>query len=368
MSTLALPFTDLARLKRRVTALAENRPAVYRMIDASGKVIYVGKARCLRNRMLSYFRAEYPDKAARILAAATDIAWDPMPSEFAALLGELAQIRRYRPSFNVKMNRRRRIGFIKISSTAAPKIYVGTTIASTDLRSYGPFTSVGRVKDGVRVLNDLLGLRDCALEMPITFAEQGDLFGETKRAGCFRFELGQCVGPCGGLVTEGEYRDRLAQAIGFLETASVEPLDRAIEEMNAASERREFELAARWREKFNTLAWLLAATVRTRSSVRALNFVYTDPGVYGDDRAYIIRNGTVRASTPAPRTPIERVAFQALVAEHAGTEPEKNTLDPEAVDEILLVIRWFRTHPGAWHRTGPLDEWLNEDALMPAAS
>ena len=86
MTTLALPLTDVGHLRRRVRALAENRPAVYRMIDATGRVIYVGKAKRLRNRLLSYFRARYPeDKAARIVHAAADIQWDLMPSEFAVM-------------------------------------------------------------------------------------------------------------------------------------------------------------------------------------------------------------------------------------------------------------------------------------------
>ena len=96
-----IPSTDLGQLRGRIRALAENRPAVYRMLDGTGRIIYVGKAKRLRTRLLSYFRAEYPDdKAARILYAAADIAWDYVPSEFAAYLGELRQIRRHRPYFN----------------------------------------------------------------------------------------------------------------------------------------------------------------------------------------------------------------------------------------------------------------------------
>ena len=89
-----LPATDLDRLRRRIRALTENRPAVYRMMSATGRVLYVGKARRLRTRLLTYFRAEHPDKQARILNAASDIRWDYVPSEFAALLGEVQRILR----------------------------------------------------------------------------------------------------------------------------------------------------------------------------------------------------------------------------------------------------------------------------------
>ena len=100
-----LPATDLQQLRQRVRARAENRPAVYRMLDADGRIIYVGKAKRLRTRLLTYFRAEYPDdKAARILYASHDITWDYVPSEFSAYLGELRQIKQYRPHFNYRGN------------------------------------------------------------------------------------------------------------------------------------------------------------------------------------------------------------------------------------------------------------------------
>ena len=76
-SLLPLPATDLEQLRDRVRALAENRPAVYQMVDATGRVLYVGKAKRLRTRLLSYFRAHYPDeKAGRILYSAYDIRWN----------------------------------------------------------------------------------------------------------------------------------------------------------------------------------------------------------------------------------------------------------------------------------------------------
>jgi excinuclease ABC subunit C len=365
VSTLALPLTDLGRLRRKVHALAENRPAVYRMLDPTGRVVYVGKAKRLRNRLLSYFRAQYPeDKAARILNAAADIEWDSTPSEFAALLAELRQIQRYRPVFNVRMNRNRRVGFIKISTGAAPKIYVGSTPGPAGISHYGPFTSIGRLKLGVRALNDLLGLRDCAMSMPMVFREQGDLFGSDGRAACLRHDFGQCTAPCAGFVTERAYRERLDVAVAFLEARTVDPLNQVVAAMTAASDRKEFELAARWRDRFDHLEWLLAAAVRARATITALNFVYTDPGVFGDDRAYIIRNATVCASAPAPHSPIEREAFRALVDEHRVCDPPASSLPAHSIDEMLLLVTWFRRHPTALNRTVPLDSWPDDTPVL----
>ncbi len=361
-ATLVLPLRDLSFLKRRVSMLAENRPAIYRMIDASGRVIYVGKAKQLRSRLLTYFRARHPDKAARILQAAHDIEWDYVPSEFAALVRELRDIKRCRPAYNVRMNRTRRVAFVKISAGPAPKIYVGPGAGGPDVRHYGPFPQVHRLRDCVRVLNDVLGLRDCALDTSIAFAEQCDLFQPTRRAACLRHELGTCLGPCAGFVTERDYFERLQAAVDFCEGRGIVPVQTVIRTMMHASARNEYELAARWRERFDALTWLLAACTRAHASLEAMSFVYTDPGTYGDDRAYVIRRGTVRAAAPAPRTPIEREAFRALVAEHVDGPSDPGPIPSDAIDETVLILSWFRRHPRALRRTVALTDWLKRNA------
>lgn len=355
---LPLPAADLGQLRARVRALAENRPGTYRMLDATGAVIYVGKAKRVRTRLLSYFRAQYPaDKASRILYAAHDIQWDYTPSEFSAYLAELRQIRRWRPRFNVALNRTRRSVLIKIGGGPAPRIYVGAGVVPGDLRAYGPFRSLGRTIESVRTLNDLLQLRDCADKMPIAFAGQGDLFGAPTRAGCARHELGFCTGPCGGFVAEWEYRRRLETAIAFLEGRTIQPIDRAVAAMTEAAAAAQFETAGRWRDRFEQLEWLLAATSRSRSAIDLLTFVYRDPGTFGDDRAFVIHRGSVRATFPFPSTPIEHEAFRAVVAEAAAVDEPAWPLPLDRIDEILLVMRWFRKHPDALRRTTTYGHW-----------
>lgn len=359
-ATLLPPTTDPATLRARVKALAEQRPGIYRMIDPLGRILYVGKAKRVKARLLSYFNAKYPeDKAARILHAAANITWDYVPSEFAAHLAELREIKRHRPAYNLQMNRRRNAAFVTVSGGAAPRLAMTTATARADVRYFGPYTSPGRVAGGIRVLNDLLGLRDCAEKMPVVFPGQGDLFSEPLQAACARHAFGTCAGPCAALVEEARYRDRVAAAVEFLAGASVHPIDRVVDQMTAAAEQDDFEGAARWRDKFEQLEWLIAAAARARSAIQLHSFVYREPGDFGDERVYLIRHGTVRAAYPYPSTPIEREAFSSVVVEEmARPLPPAGLLDHALIDEMLLVMSWFRRHPEAWRRTEPIERWL----------
>jgi excinuclease ABC subunit C len=199
--------------------------------------------------------------------------------------------------------------------------------------------------------------------MPMRFGGQGDLFGSTRQAGCMRYEFGFCSGPCAGFVAEGEYGGRVETAVAFLEGRTLQPIDRVVRAMQEAATTDRFEIAARWREKFEQLEWLLAATSRARTAVDMLTFVYRDPGTFGDDRIYLIRHGVVRASFPDPVTPIEVEAFRAVVAEEAARpEPPPGALPLQSVDEILLLMSWFRAHPDALRRTTPMVDWLPDSS------
>ncbi|MGH7581856.1 MAG: hypothetical protein ACREL5_01370 [Gemmatimonadales bacterium] len=356
---LALPAADLDALRFRIQRLATDRPGVYRMVDAGGKVLYVGKAKALRTRLLTYFRAEYPDdKQARILHAASDIAFEYTPSEFAAALTELKQIRRYRPPFNVAMNRTRKQAFLVLTDETAPRLVATGVPERFRGRIYGPLPSPMRTTSAARTLSDLLGLRDCRADMPVHYAEQADLFSEPRRAACARYDFRTCLGPCAGHVSETRYREQVERVADFCEGRSVHPVDRIVTEMTSRADGDDFEGAVRWRERFESLEWLLAAVTRARATLEHLSFIYRDPGSHGDDRVYLIRGGEVRATYPDPVTPLEREAFRAVVqAECAESQPPPWRVDAERLHQRLLVMSWFRTHSEAWRRTTPLEDW-----------
>jgi excinuclease ABC subunit C len=333
---------------------ARNVPGVYRMLGHDGEVLYIGKSKSLRSRLLSYLRAKRGDKQHRIIEAAHSLAWDYEPSEFAALLRELSLIKRFRPRMNVQHKRDGRYSFLKFAPGRAPRLYVVGAVADDAAAYYGPFRGGRRVEEAVRELNDLLGLRDCPLPTPIRFADQPDLFAFEHTPRCHRFELRLCLGPCAARCSEAEYTRQVELGRAFLDGHADAPVRWLAERMQAASDRWEFEYAAMLRDRLRRLEELREEFARLREALDSLTFVYRVPGVDGDDRLYLVRRGTVRAVLPVPRTKAERRRLERLCEEHFGRPEHEGTLvQRHQVDEILLLSRWFRARPQELDNTVP---------------
>lgn len=340
---------------------ARDVPGVYRMTSPDGEVIYVGKSKALRTRLLSYFRAVYPrDKGARILREAAALEWEPHPSEFAALLRELRLIKQLRPRYNVAMKRDARYhAFVRVSRGPAPRFHVVRGAGTDETGTYyGPFRGALQLEEALRELNDVLGLRDCRLDQPMFFADQPDLMPLPSRTpGCIRHEIGKCLGPCIGAAREEEYMTRFRAAKEFLEGRHDAPLVPLRAQMEASSDALDFERAATMRDKIRRLEGLQEQFGRIRFALESLSFTYTIPGTGKDDaRTYIVRRGRVRHEGPAPRTAAERRAIDAKVAELlAPAERAPATVPGHEVDEVLLVAAWFKKHPKELKHTRPLD-------------
>jgi excinuclease ABC subunit C len=350
-------------MRAHVRATAENRPGIYRMIAGDGEVVYVGKSKQVRARLLSYFRSAFPDeKGARILREAEAIDWTYVPSEFAAVLEEMRQIKRLRPRLNVALKRDdRHYCFIRLSRGPAPKLLV-VRGAGGDERGiyYGPFMGARRVREALRELNDALGLRDCSMDQQMSFADQSELFGVPARTpGCIRYEIGKCLGPCIAAATEGEYSERVRLARAFLDRGDEEPIDRLRDAMAAASDRLEYERAAALRDKARRLEDLREQFARLRFAIESLSFVYAVKGIAGDDRVYLIRRGRVREELAKPRTTDQRAALRARVQDvFAGPERRSAAVPTHEIDELLLLTSWFRVRPRELRRTRSAQSYL----------
>lgn len=333
------------RLREKVRRDCPRRPGVYGMVDPAGELVYVGKAKCLRSRLLSYFRRNSRDpKAGRILESTRLIVWEYAHGEFAALLRELELIRRWQPRFNVQgQPTRRRRGYVCVGRQPAPYAFLAGKPPSTALAAYGPVPAGVTAREAVRRINDWYRLRDCPQAQEMVFADQNELFPMVRAPGCIRHEIAACVAPCAAACTRADYSGQVKAARRFLDGDDPEPLRQLEREMSAASAEMAFERAAVLRDKLAALKWLHDHLARLREASRQ-SFVYPVTGHEGEEHWYLIHGGRVRAALPVPVSAEERRAAGAALGGVYHGGKLSGPLSPEEVDGVLLVSAWFRRH------------------------
>ena len=335
--------------------MAENRPGIYRFTGPRGEVLYVGKSVRIRSRLLSYFRSDVSSKQSELLRVAKGIEWEYLPNEFEALLREFRQIRAFRPRFNRRHRGERRFAWIRLTGGAAPRLVATRRPIPSRCRLFRPFPAPPRLPALLQELSVSVGLRDCALETPMHFADQADLFSPHRRPKCSRAELGTCPAPCAARCSAAEYADNVCEATRFLDGETDAPLDRLRSRMEEAAAAREFELAARLRDRERRLRVLRDDVVLFRDFLAGLTFLYRVPSEpTGPDRGYVLSGGRVLFSfsfTSDPDfLPELRDRVTAVLSQQM---PTSYGTDVGIREEIFLVARWFRWKPHERDRAIP---------------
>lgn len=355
--------SDLDRLRNVVRGDAANRPGVYRMRNSHGELLYVGKSKQIRTRLLSYFRLPWPEhRHARMLRETGVIEWDYIPNEFGALLREVRLIRTHLPRYNIRSARPLdKWWVIAISDGPAPRLRIQRASVAAASRTahgpvIGPFASRRVLVEALRVLNDALGLRDCTEKVRMILRDAGDLFEESyhpsllRKPGCHRYETRRCIGPCVAGCSSTEYMVQVTRARAVLEGRDNSPQQRLMEEMAAASAALSYERAGWLRNRLATLQALEAQLARVREALSKPTCVYAVPGLLGDNWLYVIRHGRVAGDASVH----DRDGIARLQALEGTTLPSPPT-SPHAdqLDELLMIEQWFRTRPTEQAFTAP---------------
>ena len=214
------------------------QPGVYLFKDQEGRVIYVGKAKILRNRLRSYFQSPQHllPKVKAMMMRVADFDYVVSSSEVEALILENNLIKAYQPRYNILLRDDKTYPYIKISADKFPRISMVRESKDKVSRYYGPYTDVGHIKETLKLLNHIFPLRTCK-----------NLKEQTRP--CLNYDLGQCLAPCSGQVNEFDYQLAVQGVIDFLEGKSHHLLALKEAEMHAAATNLEFEKAARLRDQ-----------------------------------------------------------------------------------------------------------------------
>jgi len=240
-STDTLGRTAIARFAQ----LAPAAPGVYRMIDAKGDVLYVGKAKNIRNRILAYQRASgHTARIARMVAATAAIEFVSTATETEALLLEANLIKRLRPRFNVLLRDDKSFPYILITGDhRAPQICKHRGARNRPGDYFGPFASVWAVNRTITALERAFLIRSCS-----------DAVFESRTRPCLLFQIKRCSGPCTEEIGPEDYAELVSEAKGFLSGKSRLVREQLAAEMERASQALDFERAAVYRDRLAALS------------------------------------------------------------------------------------------------------------------
>lgn len=233
----------------RYLKVLTNTPGVYRMLDAAGTVIYVGKARNLKARVTSYARASnHTNRIARMVAATASMEFVTVRTEAEALLLEANLIKRFRPRFNVLLRDDKSFPFILIASDhPAPQILKHRGARNRKGEYFGPFASAGAVNRTINMLERAFLLRSCS-----------DPVFESRTRPCLLHQIKRCSAPCTGEIALDDYAGLVSEATRFLRGESQNVRTHYQRLMEEASERLDYEQAARYRNRLWALAHVTA--------------------------------------------------------------------------------------------------------------
>lgn len=235
----SLPAFDSKAFLKTLTA----RPGVYRMYDAAGEILYVGKARNLKKRVASYFtRGDHGVKTQTMVAQIRRIEVTVTHTEGEALLLENNLIKALQPRYNILLRDDKGYPYIHLSDDTFPRLSFYRGKRGGRGRYFGPYPSSNAVRESLNLLQKLFPVRQC-----------DDTFFSHRTRACLQYQIKRCSGPCVGLVTVEQYREHVRHAVMFLEGRNNEVIDELVRRMEAAAAALDFESAAIYRDQIANL-------------------------------------------------------------------------------------------------------------------
>ncbi len=226
-----------------------TRPGVYQMYDAEGGLLYVGKAKNLKNRVSSYFRASGLEaKTMAMVARIADIQVTVLDSEIEALLLEHNLIKKHQPVYNILLRDDKSYPYIYLSDGEFPRLALHRGAKRAKGQYFGPYPSAGAVRRSLTFLQKVFQVRQCE-----------DSYYRNRSRPCLQHQIGRCTAPCVGLVSEEDYAEQVEHTVLFLNGSSRELMKDLADQMEAASTELKFERAAGYRDQLRQLQQVQAS-------------------------------------------------------------------------------------------------------------
>ena len=324
----------MSEIQEKLKLLPDD-PGVYIMLDKDGNVIYVGKARVLKNRVRQYFHSSLKtEKVAAMVANISDFYYIITKSEIDALSLENNLIKKYKPKYNILLKDDKTYPYIKVSVSEKFPSFTVTRKLKKGSRYFGPYMGGVRVRDVLEIVNMAYGVRTCYTPV-----------GEKPKKPCLNYHIHRCPAPCAHLISEEEYGERVKAAMRFLDgdEGNVEALLK--EKMNAYAAAEEFELAIDCRNKLEMLSKIaLKRITALNRDINADVIAYVSNKLYSAVNILITRRGIMQgASTFAvENASSDGEALTSFISQYYASHQLPDELIVQDFAESALLEEFFR--------------------------
>ncbi len=328
---------------RNVLKTLPTKPGVYRMHDARGDVLYVGKAKALKNRVTNYTQVDrLPNRLRRMVAQTRSMTIVTTNSEAEALLLEAQLIKRYRPAYNVLLRDDKSFPFILLRADHAyPRIQKHRGARRAKGNYYGPFASAGSVNTTLNALQKLFLLRSCT-----------DSFFNNRDRPCLLYQIKRCSAPCVGRIDAARYGELVSDAKAFLGGKSTEVQAKLAKEMEGAAEALDFERAAVLRDRLKALTFIQGSQAINAAGVGDADiFALATKSGHVGIQAFFIRGGQNwghRAFFPTHTSEMEEdEIFSSFLAQfYEDVPPARCILLDRTLPDAALLAEAFSEKAG----------------------
>ncbi len=286
----------ILKLRKKANGLPMSA-GVYLMKNSAGKIIYVGKALHLKNRVSQYFRSNknHNDKVRKMVANVADFEYIICDSEFEALILECSLIKQHDPKYNILLRDDKGYHYIKVTKGDYPTIKAVMQLDNDDAEFIGPYNSAFVVRQTVDEARKVFKLPSCSKTT----------FGQKKGRPCLNFYIGACSAPCCSKISKTEYNIAVEGAVGFIKDGATSSISNLKQKMNDAAENLEFEKAARLRDRINAIERIkdrqkvvlssykrqdVIAMAKSENNICFTVFVFNN-GMLSDRREFLLETG-----------------------------------------------------------------------------
>jgi excinuclease ABC subunit C len=324
-----------------------NSPGVYFFRDNKGEIIYIGKAKVLRNRVRSYFNSPTgkDPKTLVMVKNIADLEWLVVRSEVEALLTEANLIKEHKPRYNVFLKDDKTFPYIRITNEPYPRVEIirQKNLTKDDHNYFGPYTDAGYLREILRVIHKIFPLRTC------TYYIDEDTIKAGKVKICLDYHIKRCDGPCEGLVSENDYIEIIKQIKGFLKGRNSDIKSFLHVQMVHSSREQKYEDAARFRDQLNAVTQFTRKQKKTSMDFKDRDVVAVSAeNSYGVGVLMRIRNGHIMGrekfnlKVHDPEK-LSKILSQFFLQYYSSTVdiPEEILIEIQ-FDEIIEYEKWLK--------------------------